>query len=1199
MRRVITNRHTHRLVLPSKSRKKSPQLFPGESSRESERHITATKQRMKERRGGENNIVRSQSGDDHHYLLGGMLATVMGSGVTSTTSRTTPLPPRRNGSTTTTTMTTTTTIAPGVIHWRRGQILLAMLFGTYFGVTLPLWWYGFQDAEQRIRSSTRPFHTESMKHWIDLPTIQHNQQQQQLQQQQQVVQTSHTSVPPSSSSEGRKESTLSSINQRLTQQEQQQQQHDAAERSRVPTSPSSSSSLTSSSSSIPLLLQQQSQVQAILKRTMGRSFLPLQAITEENNHLGNRSDDSRYSVPIPIRIHPKLQTFTYFQNVQSCYDLPNGWPVDHPQDMDEIFGTMDNILGSLYEKKQDYAQQYCPVDLDPFLPWIHDVIPSTDGKVISIIAHNKRRCRQDPSLFQADQDNLEPQVALMQSIPVQRLSSEIMEDITGIPDDWKKTTTENRYRLTSIEEADEDGKETRFICQFHMLQLSDQGDSVERTVVGETLSVYPYNYEHANLMNKRGQKANPMLTRAKDAKDFAGIHNEQVSNAILHFDCPVPSHLQDLVSGRGSGGGNDDDDDYIPTLYVDIVPIRTPPRDDLYGYNPWHIDSSTFDPMKEWGRNHVLPPVSQSGRWQNVPICRPAMIATPPSDLTTTTTKGQPPTDTSSTKENYMVGCLWAAAVFSTRGENKLDTSTMDRLIEWLAYHLDVAGFDKIIIYDNTEAFTNQTSLKPVVDLFGEDRVVWIPWKHRVCNNNRPTHPNAGERSSQYAAEASCRIRYGPTTEWMMSFDTDEYLVPQGNYTSMKDWLVDSVAERKIGADTHILSFYQIRSMLNFRFTEGYQDDDECRLIKDEVHCLKKQSNMSFMESFCEPVQFPKPDWTTRAKKQLYRPSFVLNHFIHYAAVTRLINEKPKMPRVLGRPYERRVNELSEAFMLHTKTTPPKMTRDWKQECVIPGNSKCRVGIPWPYWQEENKTITDTHNKEGFAYNCFENRKIHTKMVGEVRRALRPYLDKWKPKTDRLAGSSPKETPEIVLADQDKPMAASSVQEIKDFEPDMVSAVIATKIQGNSTIVQLEQALCLLTHAYNNRPRYDIIVFAATPITEAETARLKQAALPANLEVHMDNPGLDKMIRALRPDQLEHLLERCNVTEASELTWKTKCAETLSWGRTTNTPIQYAWQAEFRSLHLWNHHAISRYKYMMWFDSDAFCTKVSVTRLYN
>ena len=661
-----------------------------------------------------------------------------------------------------------------------------------------------------------------------------------------------------------------------------------------------------------------------------------------------------------------------------------------------------------------------------------------------------------------------------------------------------------------------------------------------------------------------------MLTRAKDSKDFVGFHNEQVWNAILHFQCPVPLHLQELVA---NGALVDDD---IPSLYLDIAPIRTPPRTDRNGYNPWHLTISTFEPLQEWGPNHVLPPVSQSGRWQNIPICKPA-IKTPPG---ASDSPAQAAAVVTPPKENYLMGCLWASAAFSTRGDSRLDTSTKARLLEWLTYHLEVAGFDKMIIYDNTEAYTNLTSLKEITDLFGKDRVIRIPWKHRVCNNNRPTHPNAGERSSQYAAEASCRVRYGPSTEWLISFDTDEYLVPQGEYTSMKEWLKSSVANGSIGNDTHILNFFQIRAMLNSRFAEPFQDNDTCRPDQKGDQCLTKRSNATFMESFCESVQFPKPEFTGRAKKQLYRPSFVLNHFVHYAAVTRLINEKPKMHRVVGYPYERRVVELSEAFMLHTKTTAPKTTRDWKSKCTT-SSSTCRVGFPWPFWQEENTTISETHNRQGYAYNCFENRKIHTVMASKLRTALQPYLERWNPET---ANS------EIIGSKVVHPKVAGK---IKDFESGAVPAVIATKIQGNSTIVQLEQALCLLKYAYNDRPQHDIIVFAATPITDAETARLKAAAAPAKLEVHMDNPGLEKMIADLRPHQLAHLIERCNVTDASQLTWKTKCAETLSWGRTTYTPIQYAWQAEFRSLHLWHHQAIAKYKYMMWFDSDAFCTKVS------
>lgn len=43
---------------------------------------------------------------------------------------------------------------------------------------------------------------------------------------------------------------------------------------------------------------------------------------------------------------------------------------------------------------------------------------------------------------------------------------------------------------------------------------------------------------------------------------------------------------------------------------------------------------------------------------------------------------------------------------------------------------------------------------------------------HFFNNFLTAAHENTGERSSQYAAENSCRARYGPYSEWMASFDT-------------------------------------------------------------------------------------------------------------------------------------------------------------------------------------------------------------------------------------------------------------------------------------------------------------------------------------------------------------------------------------------------------------------------------------------
>jgi hypothetical protein len=712
-------------------------------------------------------------------------------------------------------------------------------------------------------------------------------------------------------------------------------------------------------------------VQQYLLRTVNQTFLPLMAHVEPPLQTGIS--------PLPVRTKGPLRSYAYPNKIRSCQDVQNNWPVDHPKELDTTFGPNVGQLQSLYPLRDAYAAQICPVDADPFLPWIQDVFASVDGLFIEFIAHNKRRCRTAPITFADDLANLEPQVAIMQSVPVKRLTTDEQQRL--VPGWNAQDQHTHRYRLASLEEADEDGRETRFLCHFHSLRIMEDGSSVQKVVLGETLSVFPYNYEHANF--RKGPKPHPMLTRPKDAQDVHGAHNEQVWNSILHFKCPVPPELQEIVQS-----GDSVDHLNIPSIYLDLVPIRTPARETREGYCP-QVPSSSFDPHKEWGIMHVLPTVEESGRWANIPLCHP-----PAKSIVKTPKQSQEAMGVSeSPKQHYLVGCLWASAAFTTRGVGAtMDTSTSERLLEWLVYHLYIAKLDHVYVYDNTEAHTNTTSLQPVLDLFPPDRVTSIPWKHRVCNNNRPAHNNAGERSSQYAAEASCRVRYGPTTEWLVSFDTDEYLIPQGNWSNLQEWLKESVKSGKIGKNTHILSFFQTRALPNVQYMEPYMDDDKCGATIDESSskCLTKRSEATFLQAYdCESTPLPKPDFGWRAKKQIYRPSFVLNHFVHYSTVTARIHDAPdeaSPPFLQRKPWERRVGEVDEAFMLHTKTTSPPATLNWRDHCQDPNKPKqCPVGIVWPLGGAK-PTVT----RDGLARNCYQHERIQKKLASKLQTILEP-----------------------------------------------------------------------------------------------------------------------------------------------------------------------------------------------------------------
>jgi hypothetical protein len=258
--------------------------------------------------------------------------------------------------------------------------------------------------------------------------------------------------------------------------------------------------------------------------------------------------------------------------------------------------------------------------------------------------------------------------------------------------------------------------------------------------------------------------------------------------------------------------------------------------------------------------------------------------------------------------------------------------------------------------------------------------VTRIDWPSIVCNNNIPAADSTGERSSQYAAENSCRTRYAPFTEWIAAFDTDEYFVPMGNYTSTRDVLRDAADQ-----GTNILSFRSSRGRL--------------RVDKsDAIGGSREQSqNTTFLEAYnCDSAGSPKPQWADRARKQIYRADYVLYHYVHYSTVTQghlqPYNETPlaewKHRFSENLPSERTANELTEAVMVHTKTIKRDMTSAYDKKCRFDWSRKwmgCWVAYPWPNNTARKK---DAHDADGMEYNCFINESVDNYWVPRLRDAL-------------------------------------------------------------------------------------------------------------------------------------------------------------------------------------------------------------------
>lgn len=726
------------------------------------------------------------------------------------------------------------------------------------------------------------------------------------------------------------------------------------------------------------------------------SILPLRAVLEpparywHNTTTASDSDSSfgRPVAPLPLRTHdPSALTTVEYPRVRTCRDLPSKLPVIRGPA--ESSGRYDNV----YNKKpllDPFSETlHCPVDADAFLPWIHDLFPAADGSVVHVVAQNKRRCNQNHDVFRVEIERLEPQVALLQGVSV--------TPATDVPPElWDDDALdeEPRWRLSTAEEAPAEGAHTRLLCRFRAVDPTTGAVSV----LGTTLSVFPVPYELAHVAKGYGA----MLSKKGQDKGYFWLSNAR-------FDCPVPNVPRLRAAIRDNAHVRDD----RTVVYLDVVPIRTPPRVEGEGVHLPFLDNAhlngrkRFDAKTRWGDRHVLPRVEASGRWENLPVCQHYGNVKRDeetkkeeegggSDHTNNDHLTSDTKDTNSDddkKPHVLVGCIWASAVYKTRGNQVHVDDTRRRLLEWIEFHLAV-GFDHFYVYDNSAAHANygDHDLRDVLDVFPPSRVTRVEWPFRVCNNNLPANVNTGERSSQYAAEADCLVRYGPTSEWIANFDPDEYLVPAAGRDNLRSVLKEAAA-----GGTHILSFRSARAKLN----RDHLVPGSCGFKRNpEAQCLNPDPNRTILQTYnCDLSPPPKPNQFDRAKKQIYRPDYVLSHFVHYSTVTRpMVTPRPG-GRIRYRespPAERFVDERTEAFMLHAKTTGGDVTHLWEDRCRkgyqrVPGggDQRCKLGIPFPeetaYVDVETSEATD---ENGHLYNCWAVKEIEERWAPMLERAM-------------------------------------------------------------------------------------------------------------------------------------------------------------------------------------------------------------------
>jgi len=651
-----------------------------------------------------------------------------------------------------------------------------------------------------------------------------------------------------------------------------------------------------------------------------------------------------------------------YPHLTSCKALPSQFPIDTP-----------------------------PVDLDPFLPWIHDVFPSSDGKYIQFVAQNRRRCfngqrrvyngERLPQGVVAHKNYvhleygknyfMRPQAALFQHVPVKKVevSDEHDDDSSNHEKIASTVGEEPRYRLASHEDADPDGMDTRFICRFK----SFDPDATTLTIVGYSLSEFELDYDFHTY--RKGY----LHTATHE-----GYDNHMIWMSQLLFKCPIPEDWRDKVK-LGDTVIND-----YSTLYVDIIPIRTPPRytPPREFFQPKYRNSkmtleNLFLPDDEWGKDHILPKIDHSGRWENIPICMPSLMThgllPKGSDIRSHSLPDHtdnhvafPPDETPSVIHE-VIACTWASTTFKTRSNRAQVGDGKRRLKEWLEFNL-LSGFNHIYVYDNSGAFTNRDSLADVIDLFPPEQVTRIDWPCKICSNR---DGNEGERSSQYAAESSCRMRFGAHARWLGSFDTDEYLVPMGKFGSMSEVAADLDRRR-----VRVAVFPSSPAKPRFDLI----DDPEKTKQPDGTFIPTVKDDETFLHTYnCNWEQFPRTKTLTHRSKQMYRADYVKLHYVHYATVTVVSQMNEKETKDAGERWTHRYKEShmlefdeeNEATMLHSKSKVATKMRSWKERCTqtVLEESHCNVGFPFP---KDYKDGQSKNRSDGWAYNCFLNDKIES-----------------------------------------------------------------------------------------------------------------------------------------------------------------------------------------------------------------------------
>lgn len=192
------------------------------------------------------------------------------------------------------------------------------------------------------------------------------------------------------------------------------------------------------------------------------------------------------------------------------------------------------------------------------------------------------------------------------------------------------------------------------------------------------------------------------------------------------------------------------------------------------------------------------------------------------------------------------------------------------------------------------------------------------------------------------------------------------------------------------------------------------EDQSGCQIVsgifenETLLPCIAPRKNATFLQVYnCDPVKRPHPEYLARAMKQIYRPDYVLSHYVHYSTVTKDLAtyfadhpaSKPGSNVSYIRSFRRKtwlarevfLDELNQGMLIHARSVLPYETTYRNHSCYLNATFECMIGFPCPQSVDFVDGLSEKNglsDQAGDFCNCWPDETLETVLIPRLETLL-------------------------------------------------------------------------------------------------------------------------------------------------------------------------------------------------------------------